>query len=375
MKKSEDNDQQEGAELPAEVRQAFELFGVDISECKYIGLADQMSRFPQATIPILEQFLHSEKPMERLNACYLLSYLGERVPLQETADLLRQAIAERSDFVCMKAYRLAILQGQTGLSQELSECLDFAGGTFFERILETTTKCKVPEYRAILLDWGIRFLENQKGRMLVYPEGNGTDMSRADLANQMIYVINALGDLGDERAFPILQKVYERDGYSRYHSGFADVALSRLGGEAGVQRLIHNLESHTGDSLLNLRLLAEKRSPQVVPALIKLLARPRSMVEDRVSIVKHLGYCNDARALPVLMAYARDHSGEERAIAIEALGNLGDKRAVPELQNYLQDTTEMNMREAGGTFYMFRDLRGKQVKDVAAEALKKLGVS
>ncbi|MEE1803241.1 adenylosuccinate lyase [Streptomyces sp. NPDC101062] len=175
--------------------------------------------------------------------------------------------------------------------------------------------------------------KDESGGSVVYRRLIGTD-DREALADvlvgrgQPLWALEIaafrLGCAGDARAFEALVLLLNHRDPERCVS--ASYALARLG-DPRTSRAAAALATNglrTAYALHPVRLLAELRAPESVPALITTLQRLLSPDEPhwRVALacVEGLGRLGDARARPVLTA-ARDHPRLATA-AGEALGRL-----------------------------------------------------
>ncbi len=183
------------------------------------------------------------------------------------------------------------------------------------------------------------------------------------------------------------QKVF--DGYLKILSSDSSearrLAIEALG-ELGDQRAIEPL----------LKKLGENSYREIAEALKKLGATPEQMVEgylkalssnssyDRRSAAAALGKLGDRRAVEPLIARLEDENSSVRRSAAEALGELGDKRAVEPLLKKLEKDYYYALKATANALGKLGDRRavepllkkfGEDGYSEIAAALKKLGAS
>lgn len=165
-------------------------------------------------------------------------------------------------------------------------------------------------------------------------------------------IVEALGEIGDERAVEPIIKFF---GYSGLYVGHMDEegrmsivrALKRIGGE----RSIEGLEMARQDSSPLVRVAANEAIREIrarmhshqmkvkkdVKGLIKSLGDEDSYVRQEAA--KALGEIGDKRAVePLIQALKKSGKGTaERNAVVWAIGELGDTRALETLKQALND--------------------------------------
>ena len=121
---------------------------------------------------------------------------------------------------------------------------------------------------------------------------------RTDSVERRSYIIQALGKVGDQTAFPvILNAAHDKD------STIRRFAISALG---------------------------DLKDPRAIEALIDALNDPETDI--RASAVMSLGFLDDKKAEEQLIGLLEDSSDSVRSQAVIALGRLGSNLALPILE-------------------------------------------
>jgi HEAT repeat protein len=132
----------------------------------------------------------------------------------------------------------------------------------------------------------------------------------------------ALAQDGETLAHDVLASAGEK-------SEAALVALARLGDRSAVNRISAQLTSEPGLKLREIRMLADSRSRDAVPALLETLNDPRP--ENRAAAADALGKIGDRVALDPLRKLLEDRHGAVCISAAGALYAMGDPAGAPVL--------------------------------------------
>lgn len=158
------------------------------------------------------------------------------------------------------------------------------------------------------------------------------------------YVIAALGTLKVTDAVPAISDVLASQELERRY--VAAWALGEIGTDAAVPGLLDALSDHNSEVRRYATRALIKLNRLAVPPLVDYLAQASG--EGAAGAIRALGDIADKRALSVLLAQA---DGDQRAEACLALGKLRDPRAESTLIAALQDsdaTVRMNAAMALG---------------------------
>ena len=149
--------------------------------------------------------------------------------------------------------------------------------------------------------------------------------------------INALGAIGDDRAFEPLLAIAKDANHP--HRQDARRVLAHFGDPRALDELLPQLAED--DS--SVYFIAASIDPRVIPRLLKELE-----THNQVALLMH--WAHDERLVEVLMKMADNAEMEEytRRSAVEALGAIRDQRAVPLLMKVLKGIQKdnLNLRSA-----------------------------
>jgi HEAT repeat protein len=139
--------------------------------------------------------------------------------------------------------------------------------------------------------------------------------------------IQALGEIGDERAVPALIEALKYPD-QRIQAPAAE-ALGNIGDFRATLPLINAIQKADNRAIRGYasRAIGEIRDPQAVEPLIDLLSRRKDSLRGYIAMI--LGYLGDKRAVkPLLEMYREDQIKGNRKDALSALIKIKDERAV-----------------------------------------------
>lgn len=164
--------------------------------------------------------------------------------------------------------------------------------------------------------------------------------------------LRALGEIGDERAYPFLLQALEDP--ARWSTLWAADSVLAVGPAIApllVERLAMLADPQA--RVVHVRLLGLLRDPAASPQLLPLLDAPETPL--RVAAINALGAIGDAESAGRLRALLEDAHWEIRAAAAKALGALMDLESAPLLERLLDDPVYLVRYSAAQTLISLGD--------------------
>jgi DNA polymerase III delta prime subunit len=145
-------------------------------------------------------------------------------------------------------------------------------------------------------------------------------------------IVDALGEIGDDRAIEVLISCLDDTNWKIRHS--ACESLVKLGWEPQTleQQISYIIARQSWRECIQIGI-------PIIPSLVNLLTDEDWHI--RYGAATTIGKLGDKRAIPPLIDCLNDASWEVRRAAIKALGSLGVASAVPKLMLHLSNTSKL----------------------------------
>ena len=152
---------------------------------------------------------------------------------------------------------------------------------------------------------------------------------RKDKSSLRPLATQAMGDLGDSQAIPVLANILKSDRRVAVRVIAAE-ALGRIEDRAVLGPLVAALKD-SADAVRIAATIAMQSQPRkrIVPALVHVLNDPHPVVRENAA--RLIGHCGVGKAVAPLGLVTGDPEPRTRIAVFEALGRLGDETAVPQL--------------------------------------------
>ena len=160
--------------------------------------------------------------------------------------------------------------------------------------------------------------------------------------------LGALASLGDPRAIPAIQALFNRPWLPSYERTQAAGVLARFGDQAAALHLIERTRAHrSADRALAIELSGEVRAPGALERLESILADEEDEDSCRGAAARGLGHLRDRRALPGLLRLLQDlkQSDDLRLDAAEGICRLGGREARAQIESALHSLQSAEAQE------------------------------